>query len=103
MAFTGKEGEVVTLADAARWTGNYRTANPGQVKAHFFGKDQLRLITSQTGCVGIRMYHAIDDDGAKVLVLVGVDANEKDMTSGVILERGMSCPPLCDTTSALNV
>ena len=103
MAFTGKEGEIVTLTDAARWTGNYRTANPGQVKAHFFGKEMLKNIIGQTGCMGIRMYRAIDDNGAQVLVLVGVDENEKDMTAGVILERAIQCPPKCDDQSALNI
>jgi hypothetical protein len=35
------------------------------------------------------------------LVLVGGDAEEKDMTAGIMVEDHYPCPPFCDATSTL--
>lgn len=102
MAFTGKEGEQVSLTDAARWTANYRSANPNATKAAFAGKNILNSILAQTGCMGVRMYRGIDDNGVDCVVLVGCDSNGRDMTSGILAERLPLCPPICDDTSSLN-
>ncbi len=102
MAFTGNEGAYITIAQGNAWTTSYRNANPTAVKAHFYGKTKLNEVLNQTGCVGIRMYRAIDDTGALQLVLVGVNANEQDLTAGLILERSLLCPPYCDGFSSLN-
>lgn len=102
MTFDGNEGEVVTLAEAASWTANYRSANPGAIKAHAAGKNKLNSILNQDGCLGIRTYYAIDSEDALCLVMVGVDANGDDMENGVILERMSPCPPYCSGTGTLN-
>jgi hypothetical protein len=103
MAFNGKEGTVVSLNDAAGWTAAYRaTITPGDRIAHFFGKDKINDILNQTGCMGIRIYHGLDANGEKVLVLVGADANEDDMEHGVIVEKSTPCPPRCSKKNALN-
>lgn len=101
MAFDGKEGEVVSLQDAASWTAAYRDANPGAVKAHFIGKDNINAILAQTGCMGIRVYHGIVEGEGPCLVFVGADGNERDLQNGVIVERTPKCPPFCDDNSAL--
>ncbi len=101
MAFDGNEGEIIDLRTAGTWTSNYQEQNEGGVKAHFYGKNKLNQILNQTGCVGIRIYRAIDDVGADVLVLVGVDGEENNMEGGVILENGTPCPPRCGTSSSL--
>jgi hypothetical protein len=100
--FNGKEGESISLASATTWTANYRNANPGEVQAQFYGKDLLKQILSQSDCAGIRIYHAIDDEGARVLVLVGVDSNENDQYTQTIVERGLPCPSHCGGGSPLN-
>lgn len=102
MSFTGNEGSYITLTQGTAWTGNYRSANPNATKAHFLGKSKLSEILAQTGCVGLRMYYAIDDTGAKELVIVGVASNGCDITTGLILDRSLPCPSYCDSTSALN-
>lgn len=101
MAFDGSEGGSITLEQGAAMTKNYRKANPDAIKAHFFGKDILNDILNQSGCTGIRMYYGIDDAGAKQLVLVGVDANENDMTE-LVADLSFICPNVCDSNSALN-
>jgi hypothetical protein len=102
MAFKGDESDQIPLATAEQWTANYRNANPGAVKAHYFGGTKVASILKQTGCVGIRAYYAIDDQGAKQLILVGVDANENNMTDGIILDRSFPCPPFCGGGGGLN-
>ena len=102
MSFNGNESSVITKQEAIDWTGNYRSANPNAVKAHFFGKNKLQDILNQEGCVGIRAYYAIDDDGKKQLVLVGANSSEQDLVDGVILDKSIPCPTACDTSSPLN-
>ncbi len=100
MAFDGKEGEEFPIATAAEWTANYRTANPNGIKAHFFGKDILNAILSQTGCMGIRMYYALDENGVQQMILVGANASQNDLYDGVIAERARPCPTYCDSSSS---
>ena len=102
MSFTGKESEIVSLQDAATWTANYRsTIKSGEIISHFFGQENINSILNQRGCVGIRMYHGIDN-GKKNIVLVGVDANENDLIEGTIVEKGVNCPPRCPKANELN-
>lgn len=102
MAFNGTEGAPIELEKAAEWTANYRqTISSDGIKAYFFGKDILNSILTQDGCMGIRIYYAIDGTGKQQMVLVGADANEKDMTNGVVADFGTPCPSHCDTSSAL--
>jgi hypothetical protein len=102
MAFTGNEDHDFPLDTASAWTKNYRNANPGQVKGHYFGKADIEAILSQANCVGIRIYYANDDAGAKQLIVVGVLANEDDLYNGMIAERSIKCPPVCGVNNPLN-
>ena len=72
------------------------TAKGGTFNRKIFDK-----ILAQKGCVAIRYYYAQNKDGSPTLVLVGVDANGKDMTKAAIAERSGGCPPYCDETSSL--
>jgi hypothetical protein len=67
----------------------------------FFPRDVIDQLLAQQGCAGVRFYFGTKSDGSLALVLVGVDANEVDMTDGVILEDHYPCPPFCDATSTL--
>lgn len=97
MTFTGDESEVFPLSTAAQWTKNYRTKYPNGMKAHFFGMNPVKTVLQQTGCVGFRIYYALDDAGVQQLILVGVDASGNDLYNGIILERAIPCPPYCDS------
>ncbi len=101
MAFTGNEAEQIPVALAAAWTQNFkREWKAGDPKAHFFGMNIINSILAQPGCVGIRVYYAIDDAGKKQLVVVGADANENDLHGGIIAERSVWCPPFCDPSGS---
>lgn len=92
MAFNGNEGEPIELDVAAEWTARYRAANNG-VYAHFFGRNILQDILDQDGCMGIRIYYALDDEGVSQLILVGANAEEDDLYDRVLGERSFPCPP----------
>lgn len=102
MAFTGDEAEEFPLATAAKWTCSYRAANPNKIKAHFFGYKIIEKILAQEGCVGIRCYYALDDQGVQQLIMVGANADENDLYNGVIAEISRPCPPYCGSTNPLN-
>lgn len=94
---------MISLSDAAAMTAAYRTANPNGTKGHFFGVNQVMKILNQTGCVGLRIYYGKDTTtGGRQLVMVGVDSSENDLTSGVILDRSVTCPPYCGGGNTLN-
>lgn len=102
MAFDGTEGEQLSINEASTMTSDYRAANPNEILGHFMGKDMLNSILSQTGCVGIRSYYALDANGKKELVIVGVDANQNDLVNGIIADRHYPCPNACSMSNALN-
>ena len=102
MAFDGTEGQQISTTDGAALTAAHRMANPSDLLGHFVGKDILNQILAQTGCMGIRFYHGLDSSGNRKLVLVGVDANENDLVSGIVADKGSPCPPLPPTSNALN-
>ena len=99
--FTGKEGKVITTTVASDMTEAYRDANPGATKGHFIGKDILKDILAQSGCMGVRIYYGIDE-GEKTLVLVGADSSENDQITGIIADRLENCPPKCGISNDLN-
>ena len=102
MAFDGNEGEPISLQTAAGWTAKYRaTMGANDPKGHFFGRNEINSILAQTGCKGIRIYYGINDLNEKVLILVGADANENDMTN-LIVDKSVLCPPRCGARNSLN-
>ncbi len=101
MSFNGTEGGSISLTAGAALTGEYRKKNPGATKGHFFGKDILQDILDQEGCMGIRMYYGLDEDGNKELVLVGADADENDLTA-LVADLSMPCPGVCGNANVLN-
>ena len=103
MSFTGKENHSISLIDASKLTLTFRKSNTvGARIGGFFGKDTIQEILGQPDCVGIRYYYGLDDDGEKVLVLVGVNADENDLYEGILAEIAKPCPPRCPTKNPLN-
>lgn len=101
MAFDGNEGGFISLTDGADMTSRYRDNNPGEIIAHFFGKNKLQDLLDQEGAMGIRMYYGINEDGVKQLVLVAADEEQNDMTS-LVLDLNHPCPNWCSEKNALN-
>ena len=94
--------EDISLEAASARTKNYRDNNPDQIIGHYFGGDAISAILAQTGCVGVRIKYALNDEGIKQLIVVGVDAFHKDMINGILAERSINCPPTCGIENPLN-
>jgi hypothetical protein len=92
----------IPLPDAAALIRNHR-ANAADAVARggmFHAKAVLDLL-AQPGCVGLRFYYGRKQSGADALVLVGVDADGNDISSGAVLEEHWPCPPWCTATGIL--
>jgi len=93
----------IALEAAALLTRRYRNeAGKAAQKAGAFHADQVRELLAQPGCVALRIYYGRDEAGAPTLVLVGMDANDKELTGGVLLDVIFPCPPFCEDASPLN-
>jgi hypothetical protein len=67
-----------------------------------FHRDGYDRILSQPGCVAIRAYPALHEDGRTTLVLVGVDADGNDLVDGELAQESETCPPFCSDGNILN-
>jgi hypothetical protein len=96
-------GQIITLAEAAGYTGNFQTQNPGAPVANLFGMNVIQQILGQTGVQGIRIYYGLlPGSTTPCPVIVGVDVNGNDMIPGLYADRSSVCPPMCSTANPLN-
>lgn len=98
---TGANNHIITLEQAVKYVENYAKAPAYSVKGGYFDRGIFEKILAQDGCLGIRCYYGRNDAGAPVIVLVGVDKQNSDMTGGILGEEYIPCPPLCPSGSAL--
>lgn len=102
MTIDNNTGEVITLDQAINYTHTFQNNNPNTIKSFFAGINKINRIFGQDDCIGIRFYNGVDSvTGKNNLVLVGVNQNGEDITSGVILEDLVTCPNYCPKNSAL--
>ena len=88
---------------AAELTANYREQNDsGQPIGGFFGKQAVLRVINQKNCIGLRFYYGADENGIRVICLMGVDQNGKDMFDGYLAEMSSWCPPYCGVLNFLN-
>lgn len=103
--FTGQEAQEFDLPTAAAWIAADRHQSAGQPRAYFFGRDIIERILRQPGCMGLRVYYALDH-GQRHLLLVGADAHQNDQLpdtgQGIIAEMAVPCPNQCSAPNALN-
>jgi len=101
---TFEDTHVVSLDEAAEFTARYRSQmDEGETKVGgFFARAAIDRIMSQDGVMGLRYYHGLNADGENVLVLVGVDKENRDMIHGELAEMALPCPPFCYDENPLN-
>jgi len=67
-------GEAIDYDLGAKMIKNYQDANPNQVAQCFtIGKNIIQQVLAQPGCVAMRVYNAMDENGNHTLVYAGVD------------------------------
>lgn len=90
-------------AEAAAMTRRFREgAGPKAERGGMFPRAAVQALLAQKGCEGLRYYFGRKDDGSSALILVGVDADGNDMSSGEVLEWSYPCPPFCGDPGDLN-
>jgi len=65
----------------------YQESFPETFTGVLIGRNIIDQILAQPGCVGMRFYNAINEEGQKTLVYVGVDASGKDILKKVVVEK----------------
>lgn len=98
-----KEQHFISLQEAETMTHAYQEAPEfqGLTIAGCMDKEAYQDLMNQPGCVSVRTYFALDENSILTIVVVGVDANGEDMTSGILLERAQPCPHHCPKNSSL--
>lgn len=109
----------ISLESAIRMTTLYRTRRE-LLQAELEGKLVLPIsetfnrkafddLLAQPGCMGVRMYLALDDAYQLRTLFVAVREDETEIlpasiteASGEIIEVGKICPPDCTTSSPLS-
>lgn len=66
-------GEEIGLELGTQMVKGYQKANPSDVHSYLIGRDIIDQILAQPGCVGIRFFNALNEQGEKTLVYLGVD------------------------------
>jgi hypothetical protein len=93
---------IISLQEDTALTHAYQSAPEfaGKIVASKISASAYQGLIDQPGCVGVRTYFALKE-GALTIVVVGVDSNDDDMTSGIILDVAYGCPLNCSKNSAL--
>lgn len=72
-----------------------------EARGGHFPREVFEAILAQPNCAGIRFYYGTNPDGSPAIVLVGIDANDADMTDGEIIDTHFPCPPFCGDNETL--
>jgi hypothetical protein len=80
-------GEAIDHQLAKELIQSYQATYPESFKAVLIGRNIIGQILAQPGCVGIRFIDAINEEGQKTLVYIGVDAANKAILESVVVEK----------------
>jgi hypothetical protein len=78
-------GEEITHELAHEFIAAYEKAYPGEKRGYHLGRNIIDRILAQPGCVGMRFYYGLNEDGQKTLVYVGVDADGNDLVKRAVI------------------
>jgi hypothetical protein len=78
-------GEEISHELAAEFINAYLETHPGENRGYHLGRNIIDHILAQPGCVGMRFYYGLNEDGKKTLVYVGMDADGNDLTKRTVV------------------
>ena len=78
-------GEEISHELAADFMKAYQDTHVGENGGYQIGRNIIDQILSQPGCVGMRFYYGLNEDGIKTLVYVGIDADGKDIVKRTVI------------------
>lgn len=101
MSFNGTEGAPISIEEAKNLITTYKVKFPSGVNSVFIGKDNIAALLNRPGSMGIRVYFATDANNNNTIAMVSATANQDD-DLGLIINKGIPCPPMCPSVSLLN-
>ena len=73
-------GEEISQELGAKMIKNHHDKHEiGESKSYIIGRSIIDQILSQPGCVGLRIFDAINEEGNKTLVYVGIDSKGNNL------------------------
>ena len=79
-------GEEIGPQLGAEFIRAYQEKNPRSIASYQVGRNIIDQILAQPGCVGLRFYNALNENGQETLVYVGVDASGKDLIKNTVVQ-----------------
>ena len=115
----------IPVGKGAQMTARYRAQRKKLLRGDFkdkddvlpicetFDKEAVERLLCQPGCTGLRVYYSMDEEDRLHAVLVGVDAENRDILAvssslttmeeeGEVLDEAQRCPTNCPPDSDLN-
>jgi hypothetical protein len=103
------EIDLPDLDPLKRYTGRFQGITKASIDAEESGKlihysnflaSKLKEVLATPGCVFLRVFSAIQDDGKHFMFIVPIDRNKKPIQTrdAIYLVPCCACPPSCDTT-----
>lgn len=109
------KGNKISKSKARKWVNNYKKKHGKDknfLSSMLFNKDIVLKMLREDKCQGLRVYNALDDDGGLHFVLVGTDAEgrnilpsgdeylaktieEVDGGDPIMINDGLPCPTYC--------
>lgn len=103
MSLEPTPGSPISLDEAIMYVSSFRKIYSEQTKAFYISSKNVQMILDQKNCTGVRLYNGYDEKEQRTnLVMIGVDAKDNDMTTGIIMERMLPCPPYCNPIGPLS-
>jgi hypothetical protein len=95
----------ITLQEAITMTHAYQNTPQfaGQTKAGLITASAVQDLLNQPGCLGVRIYFALNTNNDLTTVMVGTNSTGEDMTDGILLNKNQNCPPWCSPSSELQI
>jgi hypothetical protein len=93
--FNPTAGKQIADDEAKRWIKNYTDKKPDALRAYYFGADVYKKALETPGCVGLRVYLGLNDEGKEVMIIVPTDKDGKGILGNTTFEFGQACPPAC--------
>jgi hypothetical protein len=78
-------GEEISHELAGDFIKAYQESHPGEIRGYHIGRNIIDQILAQPGCVAMRFYYGLNEDGAKTLVYVGSDAEGNDIVKRTVV------------------
>jgi hypothetical protein len=78
-------GEDIGHELAGNFVEAFSNAHPEEAPSFAIGRNIIDQILAQPGCAGMRFYNALNEEGQKTTVYVGIDASGKDIVKKVVV------------------